>query len=1110
MENCCEKCKKKAACDYSFNNVVKDSFIEEIFWENSLKSPTTQKLLWEWIDSKNVYTKFSGLSRKDFEHYSKHDESHSIAILNVITAIIGKERISSLGATDLWLLLHCAYGHDIGMHVPYAEVLDLWKNMKKGTSFYDFFESCLLSDDLDLKKAACCINDCSKKIGVEINSVFDPEFSSEELDTGWVAEIHRNCSYLTSEFIRRDHAKRSHHFRLEQCEMMEQYGTPAVDPRYYKIIAKCFALHGCSLEEVLELQEHELDLDMGKCHPRFAALMLRLGDLLDISSDRIDRIDYYHYGQLPELSELHKKKHSSIEHILLNKQDIVLVARSNEEKVCALVDEWFQMIQKEVQFLIFHWTDFAPKCLGGCMLKKPELQVYLGEEAFRNSSDKKFKLDKDILIDLLIGKNLYQSRLDFLREYLQNAMDASKMKFWLDYSNHNLDYFLIPGKTVRRKKEREILPFDFQAGVFEQYRIEITYYLEKKEKPGEIQVHLEIEDRGIGIDAQCVEAISNIGSGWKKRKHYAKELLLMPKWLSPTGGFGIGMQSAFMITEKICIETKCDFEPIGRQIFLYSEKDNGRIEVRDSRAERIGTRISVDIPFVWFLDPDNYGNWEGVKKVEAGQDFFDPDSFINVIGNYIYFYIKKIAKKSLFPIIVRERGMNPTEKCGRKWEHIESVNEDYLWKNRQYKVGYIPPAGDNEVPKFHLWDMENQVYCEIEINDSSVADQKGRIDWYYKGIYVDSLEYNENEQQNHLVLSWYLGTFCIDIMGIPVKDCLTVDRSRFKEEFNYMELADTYAIICIEYLAKKKKLLARDRPTIAQLMRSLIAFAYLNDFIQAEIRETFDKLPEDNIANQKPDMMLYTYTLENVLDESEKQELSVQTDRHGVNISESAALSPLLVLCRNLYMTRTVNWAFMGKPEKLNVAETYSGKADVLWVIGEFPGNTMRLLPALMQKLYSGKVLDDKGIEIHYYNRNQEEREEKERRERSSIERIMKEAEGEQVYFVPDDMYPELHVTKIPVNAAIDSVRKEQNMILSPIPQKFRMVKEMVALNRSEEPETAYVELITNESRFDLLVHWVYKYAKNKGNDISIIRQKNIELIRKYYEVCMKENSEEE
>lgn len=68
----------------------------------------------------------------------------------------------------------------------------------------------------------------------------------------------------------------------------------------------------------------------------------------------------------------------------------------------------------------------------------------------------------------------------------------------------------------------------------------------------------------------------------------------------------------------------------------------------------------------------------------------------------------------------------------------------------------------------------------------------------------------------------------------------------------------------------------------------------------------------------------------------------------------------------------------------------------------------------------------------------------------------------------------------------------------------------MVALNRSEEPETAYVELITNESRFDLLVHWVYKYAKNKGNDISIIRQKNIELIRKYYEVCMKENSEKE
>lgn len=1105
MENCCEKCKNGTTCEYNFNKVAKDSFIEEVFWENSLKTSATQKLLWEWIDSKSVYTKFSGLSRRDFEHYSKHDEAHSIAILDAITAVIGKERISSLEATDLWLLLHCAYGHDIGMHVPYTEVLSLWKNMKNDSPFYEFFEECLLSDDLDLKHAACYVNDCSKKLGVEINNVFDHEFSREELDTGWVAEIHRNCSYLTSEYIRREHAKRSHHFRLEQCAVIEKYGTPAVDPRYYKIIAKCFALHGCSLDEVMKMHKHEQDFNIGKCHPRFAALMLRLGDLLDIGDDRIDWIDYYHYGKLPELSELHKKKQASIEHILLNEQEIVLVARSNEEKVCALVDEWFQMIQKEVEFLIFHWTDFAPKCLGGCMLKKPELCVYLGEEKFRKDNDTKFKLDKDILIDLLIGKNLYESRFDFLREYLQNALDASKMKFWLDYSNHNLDYFLNQKRSARRKKKNELLPFDFLAAVFEQYRIEVTYHVEKKDKPGELQVYLEIVDHGIGIDKECVEAISNIGSGWTKRKHYAKELLIMPKWLRPTGGFGIGMQSGFMIADKICIETRCDFEPNGRQIFLYSEKNNGRIEVRDYRGNRIGTRISVDIPFVWFLDPDNYGNIGYCKCLESGKDFFDSDVVIDAIGNFIKQYIDQIANKSMFPIVVREKGMKAEER-GRKWEYIEKVNEDYVWKNQEYKVGCIYQAeDDNEVSQFHIWDVKNEVYCEIELKESGL----GQEQWYYKGILVPNKRYGENVQEDHFRLYSYLGSLCIDIMGIPVKDCLTVDRSRFQEGFDYVALSDTYVLICIEYLAKKKKLLTLEKPTISQLLRSLIAFYYLNESVQSDIKDAFKHLSLNNYIKPRPEMLLYTYSY-GAIGKSEEQDQTVCTEQNDNDITTTAELSSLLVLCRNLYRTRTLSWALVEGPKGKDLTYTSSDDANVLWVLGDFPGGKiMNTLLPLIRRLYPGKDYEYNGIRIHLYDRNKEEQEAKEQREKSSIERIMIEEEAAQLYYVPDDMYPELHVAKIPINKENYSVSEDQNVILSPIPQKFRMVKEMVALTRQEDPENAYVELITSEPRFELLINWIHTYAKYKDNDSSVIRKKNIELIRKYYDECMKDSAEE-
>ena len=51
-----------------------------------------------------------------FPHYTKHDVSHSYAILDSIERILGKEAIEKkLSVTDLWLLLCSAFYHDIGM-----------------------------------------------------------------------------------------------------------------------------------------------------------------------------------------------------------------------------------------------------------------------------------------------------------------------------------------------------------------------------------------------------------------------------------------------------------------------------------------------------------------------------------------------------------------------------------------------------------------------------------------------------------------------------------------------------------------------------------------------------------------------------------------------------------------------------------------------------------------------------------------------------------------------------------------------------------------------------------------------------------------------------------
>src|SRR5689334_10095318 len=52
-----------------------------------------------------------------FPHYSRHDASHSNAILVQLARFLGATRIAHLSATDVWLLLEAAYQHDIGMVV---------------------------------------------------------------------------------------------------------------------------------------------------------------------------------------------------------------------------------------------------------------------------------------------------------------------------------------------------------------------------------------------------------------------------------------------------------------------------------------------------------------------------------------------------------------------------------------------------------------------------------------------------------------------------------------------------------------------------------------------------------------------------------------------------------------------------------------------------------------------------------------------------------------------------------------------------------------------------------------------------------------------------------
>ena len=79
--------------------------------------------------------------------------------------------------------------------------------------------------------------------------------------------------------------------------------------RYKKLLADVAQLHGEGFDEVMKLHAEEDGVGNDTVHPRFIACMIRLGDLLDMDSDRFNAFSLATIEEMPESSKAHYDKH---------------------------------------------------------------------------------------------------------------------------------------------------------------------------------------------------------------------------------------------------------------------------------------------------------------------------------------------------------------------------------------------------------------------------------------------------------------------------------------------------------------------------------------------------------------------------------------------------------------------------------------------------------------------------------------------------------------------------------------------------------------------------------------------------------------------------------
>lgn len=773
-----------------------DTYIEWRFEVKCKQLSNGFKIITEWRKRKLHYQSLINTTIMDFQHYSRHDVTHSISILESIEALLGKKRIDLLSAGDLWLLLEAAFSHDSGMALNYEDIQKLWKEDEK---FSQYVKDCIEDDFGDLRDAALyyrqmdnLLNGRKKMFGIQ---------NGEEVhfNKDWPIQSQQYFSILIAEYVRKLHSD-----RILQLQEEEQEDEDTVIPsRLYCVAAKVSAMHGRNFGDMFsELKYSTKGFGSGALHPQFAAAMLRIGDLLDMDNNRFDPYAIKHFGRLPLASLLHYKKHKSVSHISITEEEIEAEAHAREYDVCLIADNWFQAIDEEVKNLICNWNMIVPEALLGCTMRPSKCSVYLldkngtSSQKFGMELRREFTINKKKMINLLIGTSIYEGEMDFLREYLQNAFDASKMQLWLELKKGKYDQ----RKNPEVLKMEDLTPFDLEKSVY--YNFCIKFYVGWNEKKDKIE--LQIIDQGIGIEEEYLSELSNIGTGWKGRSEYYEELKQMLPWLRPTGGFGIGIQSAFMVTDDIELRTKSDRNLYGSKVLLSSPDRGGQItreELRDYTMR--GTTVVIQI------EPEKIQYWmEALRKHESGNaegdtekdyafdssrwDEFDDDAILLYTQQFLLRYIKSIVPDPLFPIEIACSGLRT-----QIW-HNPYLTEENYWDNKTKYLAREITEGDKTYLCFCLpgednrkylvyWDRKDWILGEIH------PENEGRKKICFKNIKVKYVDYSELEL-------FYRYGICLDFMGFRAEECLKVHRNSFHEKFDIVGHCEQGFRIYLRYL----------------------------------------------------------------------------------------------------------------------------------------------------------------------------------------------------------------------------------------------------------------------------------------------------------------------
>lgn len=388
----------------------------------------------------------------NFPTYTDHSITHSFTVIQRIEMLLNEEDIENLNNDEIYILLVSAILHDIGMGIP--------------------------------------VDDINEEIGSEKCQLLKHQYETEEIDVDFIRKFHHELSY---------------YFIMNNYEILG-----IINEDYAEVIALIAKAHRKVKIDDFNIYEIRKILRDGTdfvCMP-YLACLLRLGDELDITNRRTPEIILKYYS--PDDDEGIREFRKHIATNIVNRQDklIIIKATTDSREVYNALDQMIKKIQKVLtncQKIVNTLGIFDNK---EYKLEPSKIEPDIKTKGFKPKNIG-FSFNIDFIFKNFIDERLYQEEKVAIREIMQNAIDACRMR----------------ALTAQ-----------------DDYSPEINIEINDK--------FMIFKDNGVGMDLYEVETFfSQIGTSFFYKN---KEL---PQFKS-IGRFGMGILSYFMICDTFEIQTK--------------------------------------------------------------------------------------------------------------------------------------------------------------------------------------------------------------------------------------------------------------------------------------------------------------------------------------------------------------------------------------------------------------------------------------------------------------------------------------------------------------------------------------------------------------------------